>query len=74
VVITTTDGRTLEKRLDYPKGDPRNPLTDEEIAGKFAAWRRASRRRSTCAACSTPSPRRGVRLRRELMAELVVRR
>jgi 2-methylcitrate dehydratase len=37
VVIETSDGRTLEKRLDYPKGDPRNPLTDEEIAGKFAA-------------------------------------
>ena len=37
VVLTTTDGRTLEKRLDYPKGDPRNPLSDDEIAGKFAA-------------------------------------
>jgi 2-methylcitrate dehydratase len=36
-VITTTDGRELERRLDYPKGDPRNPLTDAEIAGKFAA-------------------------------------
>jgi 2-methylcitrate dehydratase len=37
VVIRTTDGRTFEKQLDYPKGDPRNPLTDDEIAGKFAA-------------------------------------
>ena len=37
VVIKTTDGREVEKRLDYPKGDPRNPLTDDEIAGKFAA-------------------------------------
>jgi len=37
VVITTTDGRELEKQLDYPKGDPRNPLTDAEIADKFAA-------------------------------------
>jgi 2-methylcitrate dehydratase len=37
VVIQTTDGRELEKELDYPKGDPRNPLTDNEIAGKFAA-------------------------------------
>jgi len=37
VVIATTDGRELERRLDYPKGDPRNPLTDAEIAGKFAA-------------------------------------
>jgi 2-methylcitrate dehydratase len=37
VVIKTTDGRELQKELDYPKGDPRNPLTDDEIAGKFKA-------------------------------------
>ena len=37
VTVTTTDGRKLEKQLDYPKGDPRNPLTDEEIEGKFDA-------------------------------------
>ena len=37
VVIRTTDGREFEKQLDYPKGDPRNPLTDDEISGKFEA-------------------------------------
>lgn len=37
VSITTTDGRTFEKQLDYPKGDPRNPLTDREIEEKFEA-------------------------------------
>jgi len=37
VVIRTTDGREVEKQLDYPKGDPRNPLTDAEITGKFKA-------------------------------------
>ena len=37
--ITTTDGRELEKQLDYPKGDPRNPLTDADIADKVAAHR-----------------------------------
>jgi 2-methylcitrate dehydratase len=37
VVIKTTDGRELTEQLDYPKGDPRNPLTDDEIAGKFTA-------------------------------------
>jgi 2-methylcitrate dehydratase len=37
VVIRTTDGQEFEKQLDYPKGDPRNPLTDDEIAGKFSA-------------------------------------
>lgn len=37
VNITTADGRTLAKQLDYPKGDPRNPLTDAEIEEKYAA-------------------------------------
>jgi 2-methylcitrate dehydratase len=35
--ITTTDGRTFSKQLDYPKGDPRNPLSDTEIEEKFRA-------------------------------------
>src|SRR3954466_11863191 len=37
VKITTNDGRSFEKQLDYPKGDPRNPLTDREIEEKFEA-------------------------------------
>jgi 2-methylcitrate dehydratase len=37
VHIDTTDGRSFSKQLDYPKGDPRNPLTDQEIEEKFAA-------------------------------------
>ena len=37
VNITTTDGRTFSKQLDYPKGDPRNPLSDAEVEEKFAA-------------------------------------
>ena len=37
VTIRTTDGRELIKQLDYPKGDPRNPLSDREIEQKFAA-------------------------------------
>jgi Uncharacterized protein involved in propionate catabolism len=37
VNITTTDGRVLSKELDFPKGDPRNPLTDQEVEEKFAA-------------------------------------
>src|SRR5271169_1959233 len=37
VNLTTTDGRTFTKQLDYPKGDPRNPLTDQEVEEKFAA-------------------------------------
>jgi 2-methylcitrate dehydratase len=37
VTISTTDGREFTKQVDYPKGDPRNPLTDGEIEGKFDA-------------------------------------
>jgi 2-methylcitrate dehydratase len=37
VTIRTTDGREFSKQLDYPKGDPRNPLTDKEIEEKFEA-------------------------------------
>jgi 2-methylcitrate dehydratase len=37
VKITTTDGREFTEQLDYPKGDPRNPLTDQEVEEKFDA-------------------------------------
>ncbi len=37
VNINTTDGRSFSKQLDYPKGDPRNPLTDQEVEEKFSA-------------------------------------
>jgi 2-methylcitrate dehydratase len=37
VNITTKDGRLFSKQLDYPKGDPRNPLSDAEIEEKFRA-------------------------------------
>jgi 2-methylcitrate dehydratase len=37
VTIHTSDGRQLSTQLDYPKGDPRNPLSDGEIEEKFDA-------------------------------------
>ena len=37
VQIQTRDGRAFHRQLDFPKGDPRNPLTDQEIEEKFAA-------------------------------------
>jgi 2-methylcitrate dehydratase len=37
VHIDTTNGRFFNKQLDYPKGDPRNPLTDQEVEEKFSA-------------------------------------
>ena len=37
VTVRLRDGRTLAKQVDYPKGDPRNPLSDAEIEEKFRA-------------------------------------
>jgi len=37
VTITTNDGKTFTHAMDYPKGDPRDPMTVEEIGVKFNA-------------------------------------
>src|SRR5258708_1187886 len=37
VTITTNDGNSHSTRVDVPKGDPRDPMTEEEIAVKFSA-------------------------------------
>ena len=37
VIITTNDGKQHSTRVDVPKGDPRDPMTEEEIAVKFNA-------------------------------------
>jgi len=37
VRIHTIDGREFMQQLDYPKGDPRNPLTDSDLEEKFEA-------------------------------------
>ena len=34
VKVTMKDGRVLASRVDYAKGDPENPMTDEELAEK----------------------------------------
>lgn len=35
VVIETTDGRKFSEYLEYPKGDPREPMTMEDLDHKF---------------------------------------
>ena len=35
VEVRTTDGRTLRSELTYPKGDPENPVTWDEMREKF---------------------------------------
>src|SRR5438874_6553485 len=37
VTITTDDGQSHSTRVDVPKGDPRDPMTEDEIAVKFTA-------------------------------------
>lgn len=37
VTITTHSGESHSTRVDVPKGDPRDPMTEEEIAVKFNA-------------------------------------
>ena len=37
VTIRTVDGKSFTKQVDYPKGDPRNPLADREVEEKFDA-------------------------------------
>ncbi len=37
VTITTTGGNTYAAEQDYPKGDPRDPLTRPELTDKFNA-------------------------------------
>ncbi len=37
VTITTTDGRKLTHARDVPKGDPRDPMTIEDLQVKFGA-------------------------------------
>jgi len=35
VVITTNDGRRFEHYLEYPQGDPREPISPEDLEAKF---------------------------------------
>ncbi len=35
VVVKTKDGREFSEYLEYPKGDPREPMTEEDLDNKF---------------------------------------
>jgi len=37
VIIKTVDGEEYSQYLEYPKGDPREPMTDDELTDKFNA-------------------------------------
>jgi 2-methylcitrate dehydratase len=36
VQITTNDGKVYSEYLEYPKGDPREPMTEEDLDNKFS--------------------------------------
>lgn len=36
VTLTTTGGKSFEKRVDYQKGDPRNPFEEKDYHAKFS--------------------------------------
>ncbi|MCC6429191.1 MAG: MmgE/PrpD family protein [Phycisphaerales bacterium] len=48
VTITTTAGKAFSTRVDVPKGDPRDPMTSEEIGVKFHALGDAVIGRAAC--------------------------
>jgi 2-methylcitrate dehydratase len=35
ITITLSDGTTVNKRVDFPRGHAQNPMTDEEVVAKF---------------------------------------
>ena len=35
IEIATKDGRQFSKKITYPKGHPKNPMTDSEVEEKF---------------------------------------
>ena len=35
VVVKTKDGKVYSEYLEYPKGDPREPMTIEDLDNKF---------------------------------------
>ncbi len=37
VTVHTTDGKNFSEYLEYPKGDPREPMTIEDLQAKFGA-------------------------------------
>jgi len=62
--VETSDGRRLRAAIDYPKGDPENPLSDDELAAKFeelcGTTLDGARRRAIIAAVRDPDATRPI--------------
>jgi len=35
IIVTLSDGKKVDKRVDFPRGHAENPMTDEEVFAKF---------------------------------------
>jgi len=44
IEVFTYSGECYSKRVDYPKGEPENPLSDDELEGKFLSLARYANR------------------------------
>ena len=62
VTITLKDGTSFQETVLFPKGDPQDPLSADEIDGEISRQRRrdgwARRARVNCCRRFTPCPRR----------------
>jgi 2-methylcitrate dehydratase PrpD len=38
VTLTTTDGRVMSRDVPFPKGEPENPMSWDEMHAKFLEW------------------------------------
>ena len=38
ISLRTADGRVIERNVPYPKGEPENPMTWDEMQAKFTEW------------------------------------
>ena len=74
VIITTTDSKKYESYLEYPKGDPREPMTDEDLTVKFNALSAGLLTEKQQAHVHDAVFNRKKLTCREFMNELVVRR
>ena len=72
VDITMTDGRVLTSRVEWPKGDPENPVSPDELLTKFVMLAEgvlgAARARDAYAACRQLSAIADVRALGKLLA------
>ena len=74
VVVTTTEGKKYESYLEYPKGDPREPMTDDDLVVKFNSLSEGLLTEKQQASVHDAVFNRKKLTCRQFMSELVVKR